>query len=57
MDPGVVESVAVSSRGSDGHHCATRPPGIPLNLVITGIAVAVTYGIGLLAKTLLGIAV
>jgi len=28
-----------------------------LNVVITGMAVAVTHGIGLLAKTLLGIAV
>jgi len=30
---------------------------IVLNLVITGIAVVVTYGIGLLAKTILGLAV
>jgi VIT1/CCC1 family predicted Fe2+/Mn2+ transporter len=30
---------------------------IVLNVIITGIAVGVTYGIGLLAKTLLGIAV
>ena len=30
---------------------------IVLNVIITGIAVIVTYGIGLLAKAILGIAV
>ena len=35
----------------------SRTPRILLNVAITGTAVAVTYGVGLPAKTLLGIAV
>ena len=57
MEHGAVAGGLVSSWGSHDCQCGPLTPRILLNVVITGMAVAVTHGIGLLAKTLLGIAV